>query len=83
MLDTSSCQKQSKLKVKPWMTPSILWSVGIKKKIKNFSGSPDKIWYNRYKYYRSILNNLNKKRKKVTWEDGRSIYFKSLAVCFE
>lgn len=37
MLDTSSCQKQSKLKVKPWMTPSILWSVGIKKK-KTFQG---------------------------------------------
>lgn len=51
--------------MKSWITPSILRSVKTKiMHYKKFSKSLDKSWYDKYKHYRGILNNLKSKNKK-------------------
>ena len=57
-------KKQSKLKLKPCITSSILKSIKIKKLYyKKFLKTKKKFWYNRYKHYRNTLNSLISKSK--------------------
>ena len=47
-------KKQSKLKLKPWITSCILKSIKIKNLYhKKFLKTQKKVWYNRYKHYRN------------------------------
>ena len=55
-------KRQAKLRRKPWITTSILKSISIKYKLnKRFLNSKDNFWYQRYKYYRDMLNHLLRK----------------------
>ncbi len=56
--------RQAKLRKKPWITSGILKSISMKNKLyKRFLKSKDKFWYQRYKYYRDMLNRLIRKSK--------------------
>ena len=56
--------KQAKLRKKPWITSGILKSISMKNKLyKRFLKSKDNFWYQRYKYYRDMLNRLIRKSK--------------------
>ena len=57
-------KRQAKLSKKPWITSGILKSISIKNKLyKRFLKSKDNFWYQRYKYYREMLNRLIRKSK--------------------
>ena len=58
-------KKESKLKLKPWIIRGILKSIKNKNKIYGkFLRFRRKFWYNRYKHYRNMVNNLINKSKK-------------------
>ena len=63
-------KKQAKLRRKPWITTGILKSISIKNKLyKRFFKSKDQFWYQRYKYYRDMLNHLLRKSKRIYFKD--------------
>ena len=58
-------KKGSKLKLKPWITKSILQSIKIRDNYqKKYIRKQDSFWYERYRYYRNKINMLIKKCKK-------------------
>ena len=62
--------KQAKLRKKPWITSGILKSISMKNKLyKRFLKSKDNFWYQRYKYYRDMLNRLIRKSKSNYYKD--------------
>ena len=62
-------KKESKLKLKPWITKSILQSIKIRDNYqKKYIRKQDSFWYVRYPYYRNKINMLIKKVKKTTSE---------------
>ena len=74
-------KKQSKLKLKPWITSSILKSIKIKNLYyKKFLTTQKKFWYNRYKHYRNTLNSLISKSKRNNlrkyFQDNQQYSFK-------
>lgn len=55
-------KKESKLKLKPWITPGLLKSIKAKNKIsEKFLKSRRKFCFKRYKCYRTMVNNLSRK----------------------
>lgn len=63
-------KRQAKLRRKPWVTTGILKSISVKNKLyKRFLKSKDKFWYQRYKYYRDMLNHLLRKSKRLYFKD--------------
>ena len=60
-------KKESKLKLKPWITKSILQSIKIRDKYqKKYIRKQENLWYERYRYYRNKINMLIRKSKKKT-----------------
>ena len=58
-------KKESKLKLKPWITKSILQSIKIRDKYqKKYIRKHENFWYERYRYYRNKINMLIRKSKK-------------------
>ena len=58
-------KKESELKLKPWITKSILQSIKIRDNYqKKYIRKQDSFWYKRYRYYRNKINILIKKSKK-------------------
>ena len=67
-------KRQQKRKLKPWITNGILKSIKVKNNLyKKFLKSNDKFWYQRYKYYRDMLNHLIRKSKRNHYNN----YFES------
>ena len=55
-------KKGSKLKLKPWITKSILQSIKIRDYYqKKYIRKQDSFWYERYRYYRNKIHMLIKK----------------------
>ena len=62
---TTLSKKESELKLKPWITKSILQSIKIRDNYqKKYIRKQDSFWYKRYRYYRNKINILIKKSKK-------------------
>ena len=62
-------KKESKLKLKPWITKTILQSIKIRDNYqKKYIRKQDSFWYERYRYYRNKTNMVIKKEKKTTSE---------------
>ena len=58
-------KKESKLKLKPWITKGILQSIKTRGNYrKKYIRKQDSFWYERYRYYRNKINMLIKKSKK-------------------
>ena len=58
-------RKLFKQRLKPWITKGILKSISIKNKhYKKFLNTKKPIWYQKYKYYRDLINHLIRKSKK-------------------
>ena len=58
-------KKESKLRLKPWISRSILQSIKIKNNYyKKYIKKQESFWYERYKYYRNKINMLITKSKK-------------------
>ena len=58
-------RKMNKQRLKPWITKGILKSISIKNKhYKKFLKTKKSIWYQKYKYYRDLINHLIRKSKK-------------------
>ncbi len=58
-------RKMHKQKLKPWITKGILKSISIKNKLyKKFLKTKKTAWYQKYKYYRDLINHLLRKSKK-------------------
>ena len=58
-------KKESKLKLKPWITKGILQSIKTRGNYrKKYIRKQDSFWYERYQYYRNKINMLIKKSKK-------------------
>ena len=58
-------KKESKLKLKPWITKGILQSIKTRGNYrKKYIRKQDSFWYERYRYYRNKINMLIQKSKK-------------------
>ena len=58
-------RKMYKQRLKPWITKGILKSILIKKKLyKKVLKTKISTWYQKYKYYRDLINHLIRKSKK-------------------
>ena len=68
-------KRQQKRKLKPWITNGILKLIKVKNNLyKKIFKSNDKFWYQRYKYYRDMLNHLIRKSKRNHYNN----YFESV-----
>ena len=57
-------RRMYKQRLKPWISKGILKSISIKNKLyKKFLKTKKFIWYQKYKYYRDLINHLIRKSK--------------------
>ena len=71
-------KKEIKLLKKPWITQGIQKSISTKNMTyRRYLKTQDNFWYDRYKYFRDLLNSLIRKSKKLYYKDYFNKHYKS------